>query len=192
MASLAATSLGKAVARSGLLPKTAARFLAYLDSKKEEFVELLAVGSGLQEEGARDEQALDRLNSDLGFVMLHWCYSSPEFGEDGVVARRFLPYPLGDRRESERAERLERYLAVRPWDSNVYAVNAADISTDWISGMPLVALEDRFENLRGGMIWDMHRTAASQLSGLADILTASLSSRTLRSGPRRSPRRLVT
>ena len=183
MANISATSIGKAVARSGLLPRTAAHFLAYLNSKRDEFIELLTPRSGPEGADVDDEQRLDHLNAELGFIMFHWCYSSPEFGDDEVEARRFLPYPLGDRRESSRAARLERYLEAHPWDSNVYAVNAADISTDWILGESLAILEDRFESLRGGMIWDMHRTAASHLSGLADILTASLSSKSAGSSP---------
>ena len=93
-----------------------------------------------------------------------------------MAARRFLPYPLGDRRESERAVRLQRYLTVQPWDRDMLAVNAADIATDWILGVPLSDLESRYENLRGGMIRDMLRTASSYLGGIADILSAATSS----------------
>ena len=120
--------------------------------------------------------SLEQVNEDLAFIFFHLCYSSPEFGEGDIPARRFLPYPLSERRESERARRLQRYLSVQPWDQNVLAENAADISTDWILGMPLSDLESRYEKLRGGMIRDMLRTASSHLGGLADILVAVTSS----------------
>lgn len=175
MSDLSVTDVGRAVARSGLLPTTAARLLEYFRSylmPLTEFLEKVAIADDDEGEWA----SLERANEDLAFVFFHMCYSSPEFGEGDIPARRFLPYPLSERRESERARRLQQYLSVQPWDQNVLAVNAADISTDWILGVPLSDLESRYENLRGGMIRDMLRTASSHLSGLADILAAATSS----------------
>ena len=175
MPNLFVTDVGRAVARSGLLPKTAAHFLNYFRSNIDALEELLRCATAVD---SMEERwvLLDQFNADLGFILFHMCYSSPEFGNEDIVARRFLPYPLAERRESERAIRLQRYLAVQPWDRDVLAVNAADISTDWILGMPLSDLENRYESFRGGMIRDMLRTAGSHLGGLADILAAATSS----------------
>ena len=175
MSDLAVTNVGRAVARSAVMPRTAAYFLAYFRANLDTLAKLLEATPPATASEAEDLSALERSNTDLGFILFHLCYCSPEFGDNETEARRFLPYPLGDRLESARANRLQNYLTVRPWDGNTLAVNAADISADWISGVPLADLEDRFDSLRGGMIRDMLRTAASHLAGLADILTAALS-----------------
>jgi hypothetical protein len=174
MTNYKATDVGKSVAYSALLPRTAAYFLDYFRANRASLVALLAQRPRIENQGNADESGrLDALNADLAFILFHLCYCSPEYGDGVVDARRWLPYPLDTRRQSNRAVRLQEYLAVRPWDRNVFAVNAAEISADWISGVSLRELEARFENLRGGMIIEMLRTAASQLSGLADILSAT-------------------
>ena len=175
MSDLSITDVGKAVARSGLMPRTAAYFLEYFRDNLEQYSELL--GRTVQTDDTQTERTsdLERLDSDLSFVLFHLCFCSPEFGDDETGARRFLPYPLGDRRDSERAIRLEEFLGVRPWDREMIAVNAADMCTDWILGEPLSVLEQRFDGLRGGMVLEMVRTVSSHLSGLGDILSAACS-----------------
>lgn len=177
MHDIAVTDVGRAVARSALLPRSAAYFFSYFQENLDELVHLLEL---LQLNGLNVLErrlAVDRLDEDLSYILFHLCYCSPEFGNFDTEARRYLPYPIGDRRDSERAERLQDYLVEKPWDRNMLAANAADISTDWILGRPLGELEDQFANLRGGMIRDMLRTASSHLSGLADILWAACSGR---------------
>ena len=175
MPDLTVTNVGRAVARSALMPCTAAYFLSYFQANVNTLAELLEEAPPTTVREAEDLSLLERLNTDLSFLLFHLCYCSPEFGDNEIKARRNLPYPLGVRRESDRITRLQNYLTVRPWDRNVLAANAADISADWISGVPLADLEARFANLRGGMIRDMLRTAASHLAGLADILVAASS-----------------
>ena len=175
MSNLAVTNVGRAVARSAVMPRTAAYFLEYFRANLGSLAKLLEVTPRATAGEAEDLSALEHSNTDLGFILFHLCYCSPEFGDSETRARRFLPYQLGDRRESARADRLQNHLTVRPWDGNTLAVNAADISADWMSGLPLADLEDRFGSLRGGMIRDMLRTAASHLAGVADILTAASS-----------------
>ena len=191
---LSVTSLGRAVAKSALLPRSAAFFLAYFRRNLHSLLRLLDREDFQALDEVERREAFERLDEDLSYVLFHLCYSSPEFGDDSSGARRFLPYPVGDRRESERAERLQEYLVVNPWDRNMLAANAADISTDWILGTPLGELEGRFFRLRGGMVRDMLRTAASHLGGVADILGAgkgggNASEKGAASWPGRSERR---
>ena len=169
---LSVTSLGRAVAKSALLPRSAAFFLAYFRRNLHSLLQLLD-REDFQTLGEVERRgAIERLDGDLSYILFHLCYSSPEFGDEATEARRFLPYPVGDRRDSARAERLQEYLVVNPWDRNMLAANAADLSTDWILGAPLAELEGRFARLRGGMIREMLRTAAGHLSSVADILAA--------------------
>ena len=175
MSDLFVTDVGRAVARSALMPRTAAYFLDYFRDNLEKFYELLRQTAQIYDEQPERNPALDRLGSDLSFVLFHLCFCSPEYGDDDTEARRFLPYPLGDRRDGDRAIRLERFLAVRPWDREMLAVNGADICTDWILGEPLGVLEQRFDGLRGGMVHEVLRTVSSHLSGLGDILSAACS-----------------
>ena len=174
MSNLSVTAVGRAVARAAFLPSTAEYYFDYFRTNVEALAELLEAASISEREKAEASRFGD-LNEDLSFVLFHMCYTSPEFHDGEVKARRFLPYPLQDLRESKRAKRLRGYLSVQPWNQGVLAVNAADISADWIVGTPLEVLESRFEDLRGGMIRDMLRTASSHLGGLADVLSAATS-----------------
>ena len=173
---LSVTDVGRAVARSGLSPKTAAHFLDYFQSHIHDFGELLESAQAIRRDKERWTSSLENFNADLAYIFFHMCYSSPEFGDDETPARRFLPYPLGERRESQRAIRLQRYLALQHWGQDALATNAADLSVDWILGVPLSELEGRYQNLRGGMIRDMLRTAGSHLGALADILATAVNS----------------
>ena len=175
MADLFVTDVGRAVARSSLTPRTAAYFLDYFRRNIDQVGDLFEQAELRSENQIQKLEALDALDADVSFILYHLCFCSPEFGDDFTDARRFLPYPLGDRRECNRAIRLQRYLAVQPWDLAMLAVNAADMCTDWIGGVPLADLEGRFEGLRGGMVRQMLQTASSHLSGLADILSAACS-----------------
>jgi len=61
-------------------------------------------------------------------------------------------------------------LAVRPWDRDVLAVNAADLTINWINGTSLIELEQSFDGLRAGVLRDMYRTLVGHLTGFADIV----------------------
>ncbi len=163
------TEAGKAVAHAAFAPASAAFFLNYF-SRYWESLAALVSPHPLGDDAARN--AFDQSSDDLAFIIFHLCYCSPEFSAD--PPRRFLPYPLGDQRQSDRGRRLSRLLAYQPWDANMLAVNGADISVDWRAGVTLRELENRFNALRGGMIRDMHNAAASLLSGMADLLTSAL------------------
>ena len=133
MPDLTVTNVGLAVARSALMPCTAAYFLSYFQANVNTLAELLEAAPPTTVRETEDLSLLERSNTDLSCLLFHLCYCSPEFGDNEIKARRYLPYPLGDRRESDRITRLQNYLTVRPWDRNVPAANAADISADWIS-----------------------------------------------------------
>ena len=129
MSNILVTDVGRAVARSALMPRTAVYFLEYFRENIEQYSELLSRVVQTDDGQTSESSDLIELDADLGFVLFHLCFCSPEFGDEETAARRFLPYPMGDRRESERAVRLEKLLVVQPWDRAMLAVNAADMCT---------------------------------------------------------------
>jgi len=124
--------------------------------------------------GMPEELPKDFDDLDATYILIHLCFTSPEFGGGGAAARRRIPYQLGEKRESSRAMRLDSFLAVRPWDRDVLAVNAADLTIDWICGTPLIELERSFERLRAGVLRDMYRTLVGHLTGFADVLAGMI------------------
>lgn len=169
MSKIVINALGRAAARSGLLPASAHYFIEYLRSHASELNKLLpratVSGDGIPQELPKDIDLLDAT-----FILTHLCFTSPEFSGSGVAARRRIPYQLGERLESPRAFKLDHLLAVRPWDRDVLAVNASDITISWISGTPLIDLEQRFEKLRAGVLRDMYRSLVGHLTGFTDIV----------------------
>ncbi len=173
MSRLKITDLGKCVAKSGLLPETASYFINYLQSNKEVLLSYLPTSIPAEKWAENLERMPDEYATkmDLAFIISHLCFSSPEYEETQTPKQRFLPYMLSyNEHESDRVKRLEGILVIRPWDENISSVNAADIATDFAMGVPLSILENRYENLSGGMIHNMLRDHAAHLSGLADIL----------------------
>jgi hypothetical protein len=174
MSTVIINDLGRAVARSGVLPASGHYFtIEYLRTHAKQLNGLLPKTTfgqdGIPHEGGRE---FDRL--DVTFVLSHLCFTSPEFGGTGLAARRHIPFQLGERRDSARALKLDPLLAVRPWDRDVLAVNAADLTIDWVCGTAIIDLERRFDRLRAGGLRDMYRTLVSHLTGFADILVGLL------------------
>lgn len=163
------TDLSRAIARSGLLPSTAQFFIAYLKAHTSELTKLLP-RAGVSKDGVPLELGKEFDPNDAAFVLIHLCFTSPEFGGGGISARRNIPFQLGDRRDSVRAPKVDAFLAVRPWDRDVLAVNATDLTIEWICGVSLIDLEARFGRLRSGVLRDMYRTLVGHLTGFADIL----------------------
>lgn len=168
---LKVTKLGRAVARSGLLPRTATYFVDRIAEQIEGLSALLPQQQAADAE-LDGEAAVTQQDADLAFVLVHLCLTSPEYGEGGLPARRFIPWMIDGRRDSDRATRLESILSVQPWRAAAPAVNAADIIVDWMEGVSLADLEDRFRLLRGGTIREIGNNTAAHLSGLADVLFA--------------------
>lgn len=173
MTDIKITDLGRVIAHSGLLPETAYFFIQFLINNRDNLIHLLPNTIPIEkwnEELAEDIQ-IDQNENDLTFILSNLCFSSPEYEDTDTPHRRFIPYMLADqRRESERIIRLQEYLSVKPWDKNVGAINASEIAADFVIGAPLAELEDRFEGLSGGTIYNMLRDQAAHLSGLGDII----------------------
>jgi hypothetical protein len=169
MSKILVTDLSRAIARSGLLPSTAQFFIAYLKAHTSELKKLLP-RAGISKDGIPLELAQNFDPNDGAFVLIHLCFTSPEFGGGGLPARRNIPFQLGDRRDSVRAPKVDSFLTVRPWDRDVLAVNATDLTIEWMSGVSLIDLEARFGRLRSGVLRDMYRTLVGHLTGFADIL----------------------
>ncbi len=167
------TELGRTIAHSGLLPGTAHYFFDYFRTHVGALGELLPAPV-FDREGFLQGSVADQDNLDIAFILAHLCFTSPEFGGGGVPARRRLPYQLDVWRESARAERLDSLLAVRPWDFEAPAVNATDLTLDWISGLSIIGLEKQFDGLRAGVLNDMYRTLVGYMRGMADILAGMI------------------
>ena len=163
------TELGRTIAHSGLLPSTAHYFFDYFRTHIGALGELLPAPV-FDEEGCPQGSVGDADHLDLAFILAHLCFTSPEFGGGNVPARRRLPYQLDGWRENARAERLDFLLAVRRGDFDAPAVNAAGLTLDWISGVPIIDLEQQFDGLRAGVLHEMYRTLVGYLRGMADIL----------------------
>ena len=90
MSNLFVTDVGRAVARSGLLPTTAAYFLDYFRSNIAQFAQFIegVPGTG---GGEGDSVALEQINADLAFIFFHMCYSSPELATATFQQGGFCP-----------------------------------------------------------------------------------------------------
>lgn len=165
--SLQVTQVGRKVATSGLCPDAAAFFLEELPRRWPEFEKLMPA-SGSTEGFAEGDASYDV--SDLAFALFHLALASPEYERAVPAAPRISLYQLGDRRESDRAMRVEAALTVRPWDRNVFAVNGAALAVDWINGAPLRELEGRFPDLRGGSLTGLFRDLGQILAGVSEVV----------------------
>ena len=163
------TPIGQVVAGSGLFPSSADFFLREIWDRWPSLEQLLPAQLRIAND---DEEPEDFDISDIAFALFHLTLTSPEFESVEPPAYRFIPYQLGERRKTDRATRLEHVLSVQPWDRNVFAVNAADISVDWINGHPLRDLEGRFLDLRGGSLMLLFRDLGQVLYGVMELLLA--------------------
>ncbi len=166
------TELGRVVARSGLLPETARYFIEFLVNRRDALLGLLPEAVDVEKilDEHVDESVLAQSERTLSFVLSHLVFSSPEYRETATPKQRFIPYMLnGVRREPKNIRAIDQ-IVVQPWERDLGAVNAAEISLDFSEGAPLSELENRFEGLTSGMIHGLLRDHVAHLKGLADII----------------------
>ena len=162
---ITATPIGKAVAFSGLLPQTGVYLLDYLRKKNN------ILASCLPSAASGGDMA------KLTFLLFNVCYSSPEFRRfTGTSPTRFLPWPL-DKQILFDAEIYRNDLPEPVWIADLYPINAAHLSRQWIDGEELRGLESSLPQLSAGMLRDMFRNLSWALQGLAAILDAASDSR---------------
>ena len=162
------TLTGRAVGKSGLLPSTAFEFLGFL-SRKAEFLDTLASSCA--------RSALDDCD-DFAFVMLHAAYNSTEY-ERAEIVRRYLPYQLLASPLNGPQGRVHSLLFEH---SGSDALNAAVLAWRWIRGTETRDLESVLE-IRSGVLMGMFADASNILRGVADILFAATSARSVGERP---------
>ena len=162
---LVATSVGRAIAHSGLLPETGVFLLEYSIRRAESLARLLpSVG---------DSGDLDRLN----FLLCSACFSSPEFRPfHGKAETRFLPWPLKEA-VLFNADIYRDDLPEPVWRADLPPINAAKLSLDWIEGAELRNLESVIPQLSAGMLRDMYRNLVWVLQGFASIIATATDKR---------------
>lgn len=153
------TEVGRQVALSGMLPKTAYYLLSYLSEKSHTLHESLSPENGTGDSGLFD------------YCLTSACLTSPEFSD--TERTRHIPYGFGDTVANNLADKYSADLAETLWQPYRPAANAATLISDWILGVSLDALEGQFQAVRAGAIQGLCREAAWVLSGLANILAAA-------------------
>lgn len=163
---LVATSIGRAIAHSGLLPDTGMYLLKYSVAHLDGLTGLLPTPD--------QPGDLDRLH----YLICCACFSSPEFRPfRRSTPTRFLPWPL-DKAILFDAEPLRDDLPDPVWHADLFPINAAKLSLDWIDGAELRDLERSLPQLRAGMLRDMYRNLVWVLEGFAAILMSAADKRT--------------
>lgn len=158
---LTATPFGKAVAISGLLPESGVFLLDYIANKAEKLIQLLPTPSNIGD------------TSRLSFLLFCACFSTPDFRPfNGKAPTRLLPWPL-DKDHIFDADIYKDDLPEPVWYADLFPINAAKLTQDWIDGTQLRELEAQLPNLRAGMLLDMYRNLAWALQGLASIMTGA-------------------
>ena len=162
------TFTGRAVGKSGLLPSTAFEFLGFL-SRKAEILDALASSCA---NSASDDC------DDFAFVLLHAAYNSTEY-ERAEIVRRYLPYQLLAAPLNGPQERVRGLLFEH---SGTDALNAAVLAWRWIRGIEMRDLESVLD-IRSGVLMGMFADASNILRGVADILFATTSARSVGERP---------
>ncbi len=163
---LSATPVGRAVGHSGLLPETGVFLMNYASNKAEKLAQYLPT-PGNTGEAPR-----------LAFLLFCACFSAPEFRPcDGKSPTRFLPWPL-DRDTLFDADQYRDDLPEPVWQADLFPINAAKLSVDWIEGADIAALEASLPQLSAGMLRDMFRNLAWVLQGFASTVAAAVDPRT--------------
>lgn len=176
MAKIIVTDVGRAVATSGLLPETARYFVDYFVQHCENLQRLLPeIRSPDDPEHEIDDVA--EFDANLAFVLCFVCLTSPEYGSEDLPPRRFIPYMIDGTHGSERADQLQEFLPVDPWNHEAPAANASDVLVDWAEGVALAELEDMFDRLRGGVLRELANSTSSHMAGMADVTFALASVR---------------
>lgn len=162
---LAATPIGKAVGRSGLLPETGVFLLQYLVKKTSTLVQLLPSATSVGD------------TRRLAFLLFSACLVSPEFRpQGGMKPTRFLPYPL-DAPPLVNADGYRNDLAEPMWNADIMPINGAWLSCEWIDGSEIRTLEGTLENLRAGMLHELFRNLGWALHGMAEIASSACDKR---------------
>lgn len=158
---LSATSVGKAIGYSGLLPETGIFLLNYVVNKLDRLISFLPT--------AKDSGDIARLS----FLLFSACLACPEFRPyNGKQPTRFLPYPL-DSSILFDADVYRDDLIEPVWHADVMPVNGAKLCCDWMNGEEIRQLELSLPNLSAGMLRDMYRNLVWVLQGLASIVKAA-------------------
>jgi helicase len=159
--SLSVTPVGKAIGYSGLLPETGIFLLNYIVDKVERLVQYLP-----KPDNPGD---MDR----FAYLLFCTCFSAPEFRPcHGKQATRFLPWPLDTARLFD-ADVYRDELPEPVWYADIFPINAAKLSFDWVNGAEIAALEKSLSSLSAGMLGEMFRNLVWALQGFSAIITAS-------------------
>jgi len=162
---LTATSVGKAIGNSGLLPETGIFLLNYIVDKLERLMKCLPTATTAGDPAR------------LSFILFSACLSSPEFrAHNGKPPTRFLPFPL-DKESLFNADVYKDDLIEPVWEADIMPINGAKLSQDWMDGVEIRQLESVLPYLSAGMLRDMYRNLAWTLQGLSSIITAAADAR---------------
>lgn len=159
---LYATTVGKAIAYTGLRPNSGIELIKYCADKADILMSYLD----------SHKSGLDK----FAYLIFYACFSCSEFrAKDGHTPSRFLPYPLDNwyHTPSEAVEHLIEPM----WQTNRLATNASKLSLDWINGVEIVTLERSFQNLTAGMLRESFRNLIWVMQGLSTILLSVIDSR---------------
>lgn len=161
---LSVTPVGKAIGFSGLLPETGVFLLNYIVDKVERLVQYLP----------KPDSPGDMYR--FTYLLFCSCFSSPEFRPyKGKPASRFLPWPL-DKSRLFVADIYCEDLPEPVWYADVFPINAAKLSMDWVDGDEIAKLEKNLPSLSAGMLGEMFRNLVWALQGFSAIITASADS----------------
>lgn len=161
---LSVTPVGKAIGFSGLLPETGIFLLNYVVGKSERLVQYLPK---IDNTGNMDRFA---------YLLFCACFSSPEFRPcNGKPATRFLPWPLGQSILFDPDAFLDE-LPEPVWHADIFPINAAKLSMDWVDGAEIAKLEKSLPYLSAGTLGEMFRNLVWALQGFSAIITASADS----------------
>ena len=158
---LRATNIGRAVAASGLRPRTARYLLDYVLRHGAELERLLPDQNGKAE----------RLDEFYALV-IYACLCSPEFDLPASGGTRIPPYMLDRARLALPIRRdLSRHFADTP-EANAGRVASTNLAIRWIKGEPSRDLEKEAEALTLGMLRSHFRDLAQVIAGLAALVFA--------------------
>ncbi len=158
---LVSTAVGKAIGNSSLLPESGIFLIEYLSEHAQHLVTLLPT-----KEVPGDDFTFP-------FLLFSACFSAPEFrSQNGVRNTRLIPYPL-ENKYIFGADSYKTHLVDPNWQADSAPINAAKLSCDWISGVPVRTLEGAAKSLSAGMLREMYRNLSWCLQGLASIAAAA-------------------
>jgi len=158
---LTATSVGKAIGYSGLLPESGIYMLNYVAAKSERLVSLLP------------KQGNSGDISHLAFLIFCACFCSPEFRpHNKKQPTRNLPYQL-EKHIIFDADIYKDDLPEPVWLADILPVNSAKVSLDWINGVEIKALEKSASQFSAGTFMNLRLYLVWALQGMASVLTAA-------------------